>query len=193
MRHVKPAKRLVMAPVACLAARVDDAVTIRSAQRADVPAILEIYNAAIAEPAAAYEDLPHTLKQREEWFDHFMWRNFPILVAETEGTVIAWGSLGPHQERAGFRFTGSVALYVSEGVRRQGIGGSLLNALLDAGRERKLHVVVAAIDAGNEASLALHIKHGFTEAGVFHEAGCKFGEWRDVVYLQHRMDDRPMP
>ena len=52
-----------------------------------------------------------------------------------------------------------------------GIGGQLLEALLAAGRERRLHVVVATIASGNEASLKLHARQGFTEAGVFREAG----------------------
>jgi phosphinothricin acetyltransferase len=158
-----------------------------------VPAILEIYNAAVLEPASAYEDVPHTLRQREDWFDQFQQRNFPIVIAEYDGAVAGWGSLGPHQERTGFRFTGSVALYVDSAHRRRGVGGQLLEALLAAGRERRLHAVVAAIDSRNEASLELHAHHGFTEAGVFREAGCKFGEWRDVVYLQRLLDDRPSP
>ena len=174
-------------------ARVSDEVSIRPAVRGDVPGILSIYNAAVREPAAAYEDAPNTLAQREEWFDHFTGRNFPILVAESGQEIVGWGSLGPHQERMGFRFTGAVAVYVAARCRRRGIGGKILKALLAAGRARQLHVVLATIDAGNESSLKLHAKHGFTQAGIFTEAGCKFGEWRDVAYLQLRLDDRPMP
>ena len=172
---------------------VTEATTIRPAQREDVPKILAIYNAAVLEPSSAYEDLPHTLAQREEWFEQFMRRNFPVVVAERGDVVVGWGSLGPHQERTGFRFTGAVALYVTSTHRRHGIGGKLLEALLESGRERKIHAVVAAIDSRNEASLKLHAKHGFTDVGVFHEVGCKFGEWRDVVYLQRLLDDRAGP
>ena len=168
-------------------------VTIRAARREDVPAILVIYNAAVKEPAAAYEDAPNTLRQREEWFDYYHQRNFPILVAERAGLVVGWGSLGPHQERSGFRFTGSVALYVDAMYRRQGIGSQLLEALLETARERRLHCLLAVIDSNNEPSLQLHQRHGFQIAGTFYEAGCKFGQWRDVVYLQRLLDDRPAP
>ena len=172
---------------------VTEATTIRPARREDVPAILAIYSAAVLEPSSAYEDVPHTLAQREEWFEQFMRRNFQIVVAERGGVVAGWGSLGPHQERTGFRFTGTVALYVSGTHRRYGIGGQLLEALLEGGRERKIHAVVAAIDSQNEASLKLHAKYGFTEVGVFREVGCRFDEWRDVVYLQRLLDDRDRP
>jgi len=193
MRGVKPAKRLVRIGALWFFGWVSDELIIRPALRGDVPGILLIYNAAVREPAAAYEDVPHTLAQREEWFDHFSGRNFPILVAESNGVIVGWGSLGPHQERMGFRFTGAVAVYVAERHRRRGVGGRLMEALLAAGRARQLHVVLATIDAGNEPSLQLHAQHGFTQAGLFLEAGCKFGEWRDVIYLQLRLDDRPMP
>ena len=172
---------------------MEEQVQIRAARSKDVPQILAIYNAAVLEPASAYEDVPHTLTQREEWFEHFTRRNFPVVVAEHGSVVVGWGSLGPHQERAGFRFTGSLAVYVVRTHRRCGIGGELVEALLSAGRERKIHVVVAAIDSRNEASLKLHTKYGFVEAGVFQEVGCKFGEWRDVVYMQRLLDDRASP
>ena len=61
--------------------------------------------------------------------------------------MVGWGSLGPHQERSGFRFTGSVALYVDAMYRRQGIGGLLLEALLEKARERRLHCLLAVIDS----------------------------------------------
>ncbi len=172
---------------------MEEQVQIRAARSKDVPQILAIYNAAVLEPASAYEDVPHTLTQREEWFEHFTRRNFPVVVAEHGSVVVGWGSLGPHQERAGFRFTGSLAVYVVRTHRRCGIGGELVEALLSEGRERKIHVVVAAIDSRNEASLKLHTKYGFVEAGVFQEVGCKFGEWRDVVYMQRLLDDRASP
>ena len=172
---------------------VSEGVAIRPATRKDVPAILVIYNAATQEPASAYEDTPHTLSQREEWFDHFSNRNFPIMVAEWDGIVVGWCSLGPHQERSGFRFTGSAAVYVDKLYRRRGVGGQLLEAILEAGRQRKLHTVLAVVDSENEPSLKLHKEHGFIQAGVLREAGCKFGEWRDVIYLLCHLDDRPAP
>ena len=95
MRRVKPSKRLVPRGAVWFLAGVSDEVIIRAAAREDVPGILLIYNAAVREPAAAYEDVPHTLAQREEWFDHFTGRNFPILVTETAGVIVGWGSLGP--------------------------------------------------------------------------------------------------
>ena len=46
------------------------------------------------------------------------------------------------------------------------------------------HTVIARIGGGNDASIALHEKHGFTTVGIEREVGRKFGRWQDVVVMQ---------
>jgi phosphinothricin acetyltransferase len=46
------------------------------------------------------------------------------------------------------------------------------------------HVMVAAIDADNVASMRLHESLGFSRVGRFHEVGFKFGRWLDLEFLQ---------
>ena len=53
-------------------------------------------------------------------------------------------------------------------------------ALLQA-REEELS---RALDAANEASIALHQHLGFQPAGMIKEAGYKFGRWLDLVFYQ---------
>ncbi len=48
--------------------------------------------------------------------------------------------------------------------------------------------MVARIGGGNEASVALHLKHGFTLVGVEREVGRKFGRWQDVTVMQALLD-----
>jgi phosphinothricin acetyltransferase len=43
---------------------------------------------------------------------------------------------------------------------------------------------VAHISADQEASIALHRKHGFADGGRLREVGLKFDRWLDVVYMQ---------
>jgi phosphinothricin acetyltransferase len=47
---------------------------------------------------------------------------------------------------------------------------------------------VGAIDAGNAASIALHLKLGFTHAGTIRHAGFKFGRWLDAAFYQLILD-----
>jgi L-amino acid N-acyltransferase YncA len=57
--------------------------------------------------------------------------------------------------------------------------------------------MVAAIDATNRASVALHKKQGFQQAGIIRECGFKFGRWLDLAFYQlvlstptHPLDDQ---
>ena len=48
----------------------------------------------------------------------------------------------------------------------------------------------------NEKSAALHLSLGFTEAGIFHNAGYKAGRWRDVIWYEKPLapyDECPEP
>jgi len=47
-----------------------------------------------------------------------------------------------------------------------------------------LHVMVAGIEAGNAASLALHERFGFVRVGRMPEVGRKFDRWLDLVLMQ---------
>lgn len=79
------------------------------------------------------------------------------------------------------------------GHRGSGIGRSLITALTGRARALGKHVMVAAIDAGNPASIALHARLGFVEVGRMPQVGCKFGRWLDLVWMQLQLDDRRVP
>ncbi|WP_312546012.1 GNAT family N-acetyltransferase, partial [Pantoea eucalypti] len=48
-------------------------------------------------------------------------------------------------------------------------------------------------ESENVASITLHKKLGFTEAGTIKEVGNKFGRWLDLTFMQLRLDDRKHP
>jgi len=52
-----------------------------------------------------------------------------------------------------------------------------------AGRQR---AIIAGIDAGQAASIGLHVKFGFENVGHLRDVGLKFGRWLDVVYMELR-------
>tara|TARA_Y100000588_G_scaffold386004_1_gene480566 strand:+ start:1821 stop:2315 length:495 start_codon:yes stop_codon:yes gene_type:complete len=160
---------------------------IRPAVREDLPGIVEIYNEAVREATGTYDSEPHTIEQRAAWLEQCTTKGFPVLVAEVNGTVAAWGALGPFVERAGFRHTGICAVYVETASRGMGLGTTLIEALVIEARQRELHTMLAAVDAANDASLRLHEKLGFKRVGTFREVGRKNGRWHDVVYLQRML------
>ena len=160
-------------------------ITIRPATEADLPGILEIYNDAVLHTTATYDYEPRTLEQRRQWFEDHQRDNYAVFVAvDDTGRNVGWSALNPYHARPGYRFTTENSVYIAADRRGQGIGKQLLEPLIDAARARGLHVIIAAIDATNEASIRLHTRFGFEQVGHFKQVGFKFGRWLDVVYLE---------
>jgi hypothetical protein len=53
--------------------------------------------------------------------------------------------------------------------------------------------VFARIVGQHDASIALHRKHGFRVVGTEREVGRKFGQWLDVVLMEHLVDGNRRP
>jgi len=79
-------------------------------------------------------------------------------------------------------------VYVRTDAHRRGIGHALMQTLIDRARRLGKHVMVAAIEAGNAPSIALHQRLGFQQTALMPEVGCKFGRWLDLAFLQLTLD-----
>ena len=160
-------------------------VLVRSAQRADLPAILAIYNDAILHTTASYAYEPEALEQRVRWFDQHEAQGLPVFVAvDDSGVVVGWGSLSSFRERIGYRFTAEHSVYVTADRRGQGIGRALMVELVGAAKALGKHTLIGVVDASNEPSLRLHRAFGFEQAGYFREVGYKFDRWLDLIFMQ---------
>ncbi len=159
--------------------------TVRPASREDLSGILEIYNEAVLHTTATYDYEPRTLEHRIAWFEDHQKADYPIFVAVSDqGRLLGWSSLNRYHDRPGYRFTTENSIYVAADQRGRGLGKALLAPLIDAARERGLHVIIAAIDAQNAVSIRLHASFGFQSVGCFKQVGFKFNRWLDVVYME---------
>jgi phosphinothricin acetyltransferase len=158
-------------------------VILRDASVSDLTAINDIFNHYVRNCTCAWSDEPTTLQERAEWFDSHG-STHPILVAQIGGEVVGWGSLSPFHHRSGYRFTVEDSLYIRPDSQGQGIGRMLLAELIRRAKALGYHSVMAMISADQGPSLALHAKFDFLDRGTLHEAGFKFQQWLDVVYMQ---------
>ncbi|GAA3407140.1 N-acetyltransferase family protein [Paenibacillus hodogayensis] len=164
-------------------------MTIRAAERDDLPRLLDIYNEAILHSAATFDLVPQSLDEREPWFRQFGER-YPIIVAvQEDGSIAGYCCLTPFRAKAAYDRTAELSVYLDKSCRGQGIGTALLRHIIDIARQRRFHVIIAAITGGNETSIALHRKFGFEPAGIFREVGFKFDAWQDVHFLQLLLHD----
>jgi phosphinothricin acetyltransferase len=162
-------------------------VIVRPATAADLPAILAIYNDAVVNTTAIWNDAVVDIDNRLAWFEARARQNYPVLVADLVGAVVGYGSFGDFRPFDGYRHSVENSVYVAADARRRGVASALLAALIERGRALGKHVMIAGIAADNLASIRLHAKHGFSETARMPEVGTKFGRWLDLVFMQKRL------
>jgi phosphinothricin acetyltransferase len=166
------------------APQVHAAVTVRDAAEADIAAIVEITNDAILTTTANWNITPVTHAQRLAWLEERRAGGFPVLVAELGGAVAGFASFAQFRPYEGYLHSVEHGLYVARAAQRRGVGSALLGALIERAVAFGAHVMVAGIEARNEASLALHERFGFVRVGLMPEVGRKFDRWLDLVLMQ---------
>lgn len=171
---------------------VHTGVPVRAATRADVPAILEIYNHAVIHTTASYDLEPVSLESRLDWYDHKVQEGWPVLVSVNGDDVTGWATFGSFREKPGYRYTAEHSVYVRHDCRGEGVGQALMAAVIAEARTRGLHTLIGGVDADNAGSLAFHEGLGFTRVAHFRQVGHKFGRWLDLVFLQLDLE-QPTP
>ena len=166
---------------------------IRTATAADAQGLAEIYNHAVENTVAILNETLVDAENRAAWVAQRLGDGFPVLVAEENGQVIGYASYGPWRPFHGFRETVEHSVYVRDGQRGKGLGRQLMQALIDQAKADGLHMMVAAVTAGNDASIRLHEALGFEVTARMPQVGQKFGEWLELIFLQLRLDERPSP
>jgi len=171
-------------------------VIIRDARAADLPAITDLYNAWIPTRTITWTDDLETLEQRAAWFERQRGAGYPVLVADDAGEVAGFASYGHFRGEGklpGYRQTLEQSIHVREDRWGRGIGRALIDGLVERARAADIHVLVAAIDAENEASILFHARLGYVEVARMPETGQKFGRWLDLVLMQRILDSRARP
>ena len=62
----------------------------------------------------------------------------------------------------------------------------MLDRIIEGARLIRVDNLLASISSPNQASVAFHLQHGFTECGRFVGVGHKFGQDFDVIWMQRR-------
>ncbi len=156
--------------------------------------ILDILNEAIVHSTALYDYVPRPLASMDAWFATKQALGFPVIgVVDDDGALLGFATYGVFRERPAYKYSVEHSVYVQADHRGRGIGVVLMNALIDAARERGVHVMVGGIDVGNRASIVMHERLGFVHAGTIREAGFKFGRWLDVGFWQLVLDTPAEP
>lgn len=167
---------------------------IRDAGLGDIEGITAIYNEAVVHTTAIWNETPVDTSSRQAWLADRERAGYPVLVAvDSANGVVGYATFGDWRAFDGYRHTVEHSVYVRADQRGMGVGKALVAALIEKARAIGKHVLVAAIEADNTASVRLHEKLGFEKVGHLKQVGAKFGRWLDLAFLQLTLDARADP
>ena len=156
---------------------------IRVATIDDAPRIAEIYAPAVVERVTSFELVAPSAEEMGSRLTRVL-AHYPWLVCELDGRVIGYAYASTHNERAAYRWSVDVAVYVGGEVHRRGVGTALYASLFDVLAIQRIRNVYAGITLPNAASEGMHSRAGFRLVGTYHYVGYKFGAWHDVAWFE---------
>ena len=160
-----------------------------------LPQVLDIYNHYIENTVVTFDTDVKPLTHIQERYDAVLEGNLPYLVAllpQTD-TVVGYAYTSQLRPRAGYAGSIEIAIYLHPSHKRQGLGGTLLEALLQKLREipksqQRPHGVrevfaIVTLDPDNDIR-PFYRSFGFEQVAHLKNVGWKFERWWDTTYGQ---------
>lgn len=161
-------------------------VVVRPSHDSDVDAMLAIYRHHIrrgVEPDVIDHGTlePDDLRERRK---NMRSRRLPHVVATSGEAVVGYAYAVLFRKRPAYRYTAKHSIYVHHEHQGRGIGGLLLQALIDACAAAGYRQLIGYIDSDNAASLSLHERFGFARVAHLPAVAWRYGRWSDSVMVQ---------
>jgi L-amino acid N-acyltransferase YncA len=161
---------------------------VRAAVPADMEQVAAICAHYVTTSVATFEEIPPTAADWRHRLDDLAGRNLPFLVAEAGAVVGGYAYAAPWRPKPAYRHTVEDTVYISPEHTGRGLGAALLGALLaECERAGARQVIAVIADTGGDASMALHRRFGFAQAGRLSGVGRKHGRWIDTILMQRQL------
>jgi phosphinothricin acetyltransferase len=160
----------------------DAAATIRAATPDDAAAIADVYRPYVVDSVISFEEIPPDAAEiRRRMLAE---PRLPWLAAHRNDSLVGYAYASAHHERAAYRWSADVSVYLAATEHRRGTGRALYQQLFRLLRELGYVNAYAGIALPNAASVRLHESMGFTLVGVYRHVGYKHGQWHDVGWWE---------
>jgi L-amino acid N-acyltransferase YncA len=143
--------------------------------------VRRIYQEGLATGRASFETVAPTWEQWDE--SH---HKHSRLIASHEGQIAAWAALSPVSRRMCYSGVAEVSLYVADSHRGQGVGKTLLRALIESSERHGIWSLCGSTFPENAASIRLQIFCGFRVVGRREKIAQHHGVWRDTLITERR-------
>jgi L-amino acid N-acyltransferase YncA len=158
---------------------------VRDAAEDDCATIQAIYADHVSHGLASWEEIPPDLGEITARMTDVKKGGFPYRVVEVDGIVRGYAYAGSYRPRPAYRFTVENSIYVDNASTGMGLGGRLLEDLIEQCTALGFRQMIAVIgDSANTASIRLHARYGFAHSGIMGALGFKHGRWLDQVLMQ---------
>ncbi|WP_114239257.1 GNAT family N-acetyltransferase [Dyella sp. C9] len=165
---------------------------IRIAHADDAAAIHDIYVPSVLHGVETFETEPPGVDAMRERITTRL-RQYPWLVWEQDGRVLAYAYASRFRERAAYDWIAETSIYVHADARRRGIARRLYAVLLEAMTLQGINQAVGVITLPGDVSVTMHEAMGFSPAGVWRSSGYKLGQWWDVGVWQKELQPPTVP
>jgi len=159
----------------------------RDATRADLPAIVAIYNATIASRTVTADPEPVSVDSRIPWLEAHSPGFRPLWVAQRERRIAGWLSFSPFYGRPAYNKTAELSVYIDASARRQGLASYLLAQAIAHAPVIGVDRLIGFIFGHNRPSLALFARFGFERWGELPGVAALDGVQRDVIIVGKRL------
>ena len=156
-------------------------ITIRSVEPEDAAGMLQYMKIMLGETPFLLRTQARILAGR---------KNDPrslMLVAETEGEIIASADVCPHGTKSRVQHRAELGISVRKDYWRQGIGSALMERLIPFAKQSGFEQIELTVESKNQRALQLYHKNGFIIYGT-RPHGLKYPDGSyDNDYLMVRM------
>ncbi len=165
-------------------------IAVRSAKIEDAECILNIYSYYVKNTAITFEyDVP-TLLEFQRRMKETM-KKYPYLVIEKDGMIQGYAYAGVFKGRAAYDWSCELTVYIDYKAQKCGFGRKIYDALEAKLRDMGILNLYACIaypvvedEYLTKNSAEFHAHLGFSKVGEFHQCGCKFGHWYDMIWME---------
>jgi L-amino acid N-acyltransferase YncA len=162
-------------------------VRLRAASSADAAAIAAIYAPYVTDSFVSFETEPPTVEEVRARIEACGDR-YPWLVAEDlGGTILGYAYATAFRPRLAYRYAVETTVYLAAGAGGRGIGHALYGSLIATLEAQGFAQAIGAVTLPNPASVRLHQKLGFVQAGIYRQVGYKMDRWLDVGLWQRAL------
>ncbi len=155
-------------------------VMIREVRIEDAEEIVGIYNDYILNTTVTFEIEPLSADDMRRRIADTA-ASYPYMVYVLDGKVVGYCYVHRWHERAAYEGVVELSVYLARQHVGRGIGTELTRRMIKECRRRGYRAIITCVTGGNDASLALQRKLGFTQVAHYKAVGLKFGRLIDVL------------